>query len=397
MKSKLLSAGVILPILSVLVIEAKLPEPIGLTTVSVSSNGDETSIFDIYESKGSLETDDEDNAEIPVPLSDTVDKEQFNSAMKEIIRLEDKLKKAKEKIAELENSLSLARTSNNSAIGVMNTNNSEKEELRNQLEQANAEKKEISNELHAMKEKYDDLVAKWHEGVYSYNNLQQNYYNLLEKADSNSRIAQREKELKTRLESELKKAKTDLEEVKKERDKALSELTSVNINSEAQNIVDRLRNIKTLEELLQNNKLGLNEKIRREIAYYRKVKPFLDVDAIPDDLFADIPALHIKGNEFGKHLKKLLKAEKVSGAGIKDLCSDLYSVDLKRTIVAKNIDSLVNYIGKILYSNPKERSLDDYLQLLKMTISAINSGNHNDMLPIAQTLAKEMLLSDKIL
>ena len=161
-------------------------------------------------------------------------------------------------------------------------------------------------------------------------------------------------------------------------------------------MVNELKSVTTLEELSQVSGLDLSKEIFKDIREYKEFKPFFNIASIPDDLWANETALHINGNEFGKHLKRFLKAKSINNAGIKDLYNDLSTVDLKVTIITKSVDSLVNYIGKILYSNPKERSINDYLQLLKAIILAILNG-HKEMFPIAQTIAREMLLNSKIL
>ena len=169
------------------------------------------------------------------------------------------------------------------------------------------------------------------------------------------------------------------------------------MTAQAQESVNELKSVNSLEEILQIEGIKLPKEVNKEILKYKKYKSFFDTSSIPDDLYADQPALHINGNEFGIHLRKFLKAKSINTAGIKELSSDLSTVDLAKRIVTTNVDSLVNYIGKILYANPKERSLNDYLQLLKAIVLAMNNNRHPDMLLIAQTIAREMLLVNKTL
>ena len=132
---------------------------------------------------------------------------------------------------------------------------------------------------------------------------------------------------------------------------------------------------------------------------YKKYQYYADPSSIPDNLFANERALHLNGEQFGKHLKTLLKAKKVSNAGIRDLYGDLYNVDMKKSVSTKNIDMLTNSIGKMLYANPSKRSVNVYLQLLKAIIFALGNNNKQNagLLPIAQALGREMLLADKVL
>ena len=132
---------------------------------------------------------------------------------------------------------------------------------------------------------------------------------------------------------------------------------------------------------------------------YQKYQYYADPSSIPDNLFAHEGALHLNGDQFGKHLKTFLNAKKVRDAGVRDLYVDLYNVDMKKTVSTKNIDMLTNSIGKMLYADPSKRSVNAYLQLLKAIIFALDKNHKQsaNLLPIAQALGREMLLADKVL
>lgn len=299
MKSKLLSVSVVLSSLCIFAVEACEsgqtdsyyrpsvsknssqidPTELKSTTISVSPDGEEKSLFDLPDTEEDSRTTSPEVKEEP-------------SRDEEIVKFQDELTKARKRIAELEEELDLSKKKIDALLQT-SVSDSEKEELKAQLSQAKSEKAELVIQLTELK----------------------------------ANLARKE---------------------------------------------SRLQQLQKLEQ-------------------------YSNSTAIPDDLYADETALHINGNEFGKHLKRLLKAKKVNGAGIKDLLNDLSTVDLQRRIVTTSVESLVNYIGKILYSNPKERSLSDYLQLLKAIVLAMENGKHNEMLPIAQTIAREMLLNSKIL
>ncbi|MBR1735051.1 MAG: hypothetical protein IJ730_06375 [Alphaproteobacteria bacterium] len=168
-------------------------------------------------------------------------------------------------------------------------------------------------------------------------------------------------------------------------------------NRKQNELLEQISQARSINELLAIEDLDLSDKLKESFNKFQKYQMYINPQSIPDDLYSDKKALHIKGNNFGKHLKTLLMSSTVKQSNIEDLRTDLSDIGRKLDLKIRDENSLLIAIGRTLYENPKKRSQGLYLQLLRAIILKLPDSKFKSMLPIAQALATEMLLADNVL